>query len=168
MGSGGGSDAYSSFKPGGSLKFKGGDDASSSKKHKKDKKHKSKSSSHPSSSSSLKHKESAADTAEELRRLAEQEEDEERQRASGSSGGRKMTDAERRFAEVQRKRVSSCLDTTVSGSFVLTPTPFSSQTKMAERVRKEAGKSHKERVGDFNKYLEKLSEHHDIPKVGPG
>ncbi|PWN30616.1 DUF1754-domain-containing protein [Jaminaea rosea] len=143
MGSGGGSDAYSSFKPGGSLKFKGGDDASSSKKHKKDKKHKSKSSSHPSSSSSLKHKDSAADTAEELRRLAEQEEDEERQRASGSSGGRKMTDAERRFAEVQRKR-------------------------MAERVRKEAGKSHKERVGDFNKYLEKLSEHHDIPKVGPG
>ncbi len=37
-----------------------------------------------------------------------------------------------------------------------------------DRVAKQATKSHRERVNEFNAYLEKLSEHHDIPKVGPG
>jgi protein FAM32A len=30
------------------------------------------------------------------------------------------------------------------------------------------GKSHRERVAEFNTYLQNLSEHYDIPKVGPG
>ena len=38
----------------------------------------------------------------------------------------------------------------------------------AERVKKLAAKSHRERVAHFNDYLATLSEHHDIPKVGPG
>ncbi|KAJ9512741.1 hypothetical protein QJQ45_019050 [Haematococcus lacustris] len=38
----------------------------------------------------------------------------------------------------------------------------------AERLKKLAGKSHRDRVKDFNDYLAKLSEHHDIPRVGPG
>lgn len=29
-------------------------------------------------------------------------------------------------------------------------------------------KSHKERVDEFNSYLEKLPEHNDIPRIGPG
>lgn len=29
-------------------------------------------------------------------------------------------------------------------------------------------KSHKEKVEDFNRYLSKLSDHYDVPKVGPG
>ncbi|KAI9164367.1 hypothetical protein H9P43_008206 [Blastocladiella emersonii ATCC 22665] len=37
-----------------------------------------------------------------------------------------------------------------------------------ERIAKVASKSHKERVAEFNQYLESLSEHHDLPKVGPG
>lgn len=37
-----------------------------------------------------------------------------------------------------------------------------------ERVSKAAAKSHKDRVTEFNNKLEMLSEHHDIPKVGPG
>mmetsp|Transcript_6776 Transcript_6776/g.14977 ORF Transcript_6776/g.14977 Transcript_6776/m.14977 type:complete len:145 (+) Transcript_6776:236-670(+) len=37
-----------------------------------------------------------------------------------------------------------------------------------ERLRKLAGKSHRDRVKEFNEHLAKLSEHHDIPKVGPG
>ena len=37
-----------------------------------------------------------------------------------------------------------------------------------ERVAKAASKSHRERVNEFNAYLQNLSEHHDIPKVGPG
>jgi len=36
---------------------------------------------------------------------------------------------------------------------------------MEQRVLKMAKKTHKDRVADFNKHLESLSEHHDIPKV---
>lgn len=37
-----------------------------------------------------------------------------------------------------------------------------------ERIAKAAAKSHKEKVSEFNSKLEQLSEHYDIPKVGPG
>ncbi|PWN51604.1 DUF1754-domain-containing protein [Violaceomyces palustris] len=53
------------------------------------------------------------------------------------------TKAELKFEEIRRKR-------------------------MAEKVKKEAKKSHKEKVDAFNEHLLSLSEHHDIPKVGPG
>ncbi|KAF8641169.1 hypothetical protein AX17_000804 [Amanita inopinata Kibby_2008] len=59
----------------------------------------------------------------------------------GSSS--KKTEAEKRFEEVQRLR-------------------------LAQRVTKLATKTHKDRVNEFNTHLESLSEHHDIPKVGPG
>lgn len=37
-----------------------------------------------------------------------------------------------------------------------------------ERLRKQAAKGYRDRVKDFNEHLASLSEHHDIPKVGPG
>jgi protein FAM32A len=37
-----------------------------------------------------------------------------------------------------------------------------------ERLRKGAAKGYRDRVKDFNEHLASLSEHHDIPKVGPG
>lgn len=39
---------------------------------------------------------------------------------------------------------------------------------MKERIGKLASQTHKDRVHEFNSKLEALSEHHDIPKVGPG
>ncbi|THV07542.1 DUF1754-domain-containing protein [Dendrothele bispora CBS 962.96] len=62
--------------------------------------------------------------------------------AAGGSNSRK-TDAEKRFDEVQKRR-------------------------LAQKVAKLATKTHKDRVNEFNSNLELLSEHHDIPKVGPG
>ncbi|KAG0165344.1 hypothetical protein DFQ30_008566 [Apophysomyces sp. BC1015] len=53
------------------------------------------------------------------------------------------TDAEKKFEETKMKR-------------------------QMERVAKAAVKSHKEKVSEFNNKLEQLSEHYDIPKVGPG
>lgn len=50
------------------------------------------------------------------------------------------TTAERRFEEVQKKR-------------------------LAEKAKKQALKTHKDRVADFNDRLEAQSEHFDIPKV---
>ncbi|PKI84364.1 hypothetical protein MVES_001470 [Malassezia vespertilionis] len=40
--------------------------------------------------------------------------------------------------------------------------------KLREEVRREARKSHVEKVKSFNTYLERLSDHHDMPKIGPG
>ncbi|XP_010277209.1 PREDICTED: protein FAM32A isoform X1 [Nelumbo nucifera] len=36
------------------------------------------------------------------------------------------------------------------------------------RLAKNANKSHRDRIQDFNQYLANMSEHYDIPKVGPG
>ncbi|XP_071723990.1 uncharacterized protein [Rutidosis leptorrhynchoides] len=36
------------------------------------------------------------------------------------------------------------------------------------RLAREADKSHRDRIQDFNQYLANMSEHYDIPKVGPG
>lgn len=37
-----------------------------------------------------------------------------------------------------------------------------------QRLTKTAKKSHRDRIQEFNRYLANLSEHYDIPKVGPG
>jgi protein FAM32A len=37
-----------------------------------------------------------------------------------------------------------------------------------DRVKKAAQKSHREKIEELNQKLANLSEHHDIPKVGPG
>ncbi|KAJ6258951.1 hypothetical protein Dda_5846 [Drechslerella dactyloides] len=53
------------------------------------------------------------------------------------------TEAERKFEEARKKKLDQVL-------------------------LKEASKSHKEKVEEFNKYLSNLSEHHDMPRIGPG
>ncbi|KAI5853699.1 hypothetical protein BZA05DRAFT_394397 [Tricharina praecox] len=42
------------------------------------------------------------------------------------------------------------------------------QEQLEKRLAKEGIKSHKERVEEYNKYLASLSEHHDMPRIGPG
>ena len=53
------------------------------------------------------------------------------------------TEAERRHDEQRRKRLE-------------------------DRLKKEGVKTHKQRVEELNRYLSGLSEHHDMPKIGPG
>ncbi|KAG8832470.1 hypothetical protein FRC17_001291 [Serendipita sp. 399] len=65
---------------------------------------------------------------------------------SGTPGGpssSRKTDAERRFEQIQKRR-------------------------LLDKVSKMASKTHKDRVQEFNAKLEQASDHHDIPKVGPG
>ncbi|KAL4934138.1 uncharacterized protein BDV17DRAFT_248430 [Aspergillus undulatus] len=74
--------------------------------------------------------------------------DEEEGSGAGSRSGSvtpapAKTEAERRHEEMRRKRVQ-------------------------ERLKKEGVKTHKEKVEELNKYLSRLSEHHDMPKIGPG
>ena len=40
--------------------------------------------------------------------------------------------------------------------------------RLEERLKREGVKTHKERVQELNRYLSGLSEHHDMPKIGPG
>ncbi|KAL3835356.1 hypothetical protein ACJIZ3_010092 [Penstemon smallii] len=54
-----------------------------------------------------------------------------------------LTPAERRYME-QRERIYS------------------------HKLAKTSDKSHRDRIEDFNQYLANMSEHYDIPKVGPG
>ncbi|KAJ5247571.1 hypothetical protein N7468_002554 [Penicillium chermesinum] len=60
-----------------------------------------------------------------------------------SASGYKKTAAEQHFDEMRKKRLH-------------------------ERVKREGFKTHKQRVEELNKYLSRLSEHHDMPKIGPG
>lgn len=53
----------------------------------------------------------------------------------------------------------------VSHSSFFTYLNLPSLLQLEQRVAKLAKKTHKDRVADFNKHLESLSEHHDIPKV---
>ncbi|KAF1962147.1 DUF1754-domain-containing protein [Byssothecium circinans] len=67
----------------------------------------------------------------------------EASRDQGRGGERQKTEAEKRHDEMRRKRLE-------------------------ERLRREGVKTHKEKVEELNKYLSGLSEHHDMPKIGPG
>ncbi|KAG6151731.1 hypothetical protein E4U35_000837 [Claviceps purpurea] len=77
-----------------------------------------------------------------------QEQNEDHEDANGEIVEPRKTEAERRYEEVKRKRL----------------------LKLAESstARPELLKTHKERVEELNTYLSKLSEHHDMPKIGPG
>ncbi|OGM48503.1 hypothetical protein ABOM_002437 [Aspergillus bombycis] len=63
--------------------------------------------------------------------------------AGVSAGAAGKTEAERKHEEMRKKRLQ-------------------------ERLKREGVKTHKERVEELNKYLSRLSEHHDMPKIGPG
>ncbi|KAI0911215.1 hypothetical protein F4824DRAFT_465489 [Ustulina deusta] len=58
------------------------------------------------------------------------------------------TEAERRHEEAVKKKMQRILE----------------DPALASEIRK----THKERVESLNTYLSKLSEHHDMPKIGPG
>ncbi|KAG6097975.1 hypothetical protein E4U30_000162 [Claviceps sp. LM220 group G6] len=77
-----------------------------------------------------------------------QEQNEDHEDADREVVEPRKTEAERRYEEVKRKRL----------------------LKLAESstARPELLKTHKERVEELNTYLSKLSEHHDMPKIGPG
>jgi protein FAM32A len=80
------------------------------------------------------------------------------------------TPAELKFEETQRRRVCGPLNASfvIHAFFVAPLTLLFTALQQEEKIRRSAEKSHKEKVADFNRKLEELSEHYDIPKVGPG
>jgi protein FAM32A len=77
-------------------------------------------------------------------------------------GERIKTEAEKRYDEQRRKRVSAFppnvlfVDANYDG------------LQLEERLKREGVKTHKQRVEELNRYLSGLSEHHDMPRIGPG
>ena len=63
--------------------------------------------------------------------------------AKDETSERIKTQAEKRFDEQRRKRLD-------------------------DRLKREGVKTHKQRVEELNRYLSGLSEHHDMPRIGPG
>ncbi|GAV03603.1 hypothetical protein RvY_13999 [Ramazzottius varieornatus] len=66
--------------------------------------------------------------------------DTKRPNSASSQAATSKTKAQLKFQEMQEKR-------------------------QTERILKKAEKTHKQRVEEFNKHLDSLSEHYDIPKV---
>lgn len=77
-------------------------------------------------------------------------------------------------AKIQKTETSQKSHATAPVKLVTHKTPAqlafeaAQKKKQKEKLPRLAAKSHKEKVAEFNEYLGKLSEHHDIPKVGPG
>ncbi|KAL4895864.1 hypothetical protein BDV59DRAFT_199839 [Aspergillus ambiguus] len=127
---------------GGKLKLKGSKVSDGRVEKKKKKSKKNKEESQPpatATSTSTPGEESAVSTP-----VVDEKQD--RTEPEGSPAGDVVagkTEAERKHEEARRKRLQ-------------------------ERLKRDGVKTHKERVEELNKYLSRLSEHHDMPKIGPG
>lgn len=73
----------------------------------------------------------------------DEEEINDGEKSKGGSYLENMTPAERRYME-QRQKIDM------------------------KKMAKTSNKSHRDRLSEFNQYLANMSEHYDIPKVGPG
>ena len=78
------------------------------------------------------------------------------------------TASERAHEEMRRRRVcyllfSLCIHIPQEKKCTNPPPP-----QLNDRLKREGVKTHKERVEELNRYLSTLSEHHDMPKIGPG
>jgi protein FAM32A len=152
-----GNDEYASA-VGGGLKLKGGPLAGIKKKKKKSSKEKEKlstnleralSPSKPSPASGAADSpdapsEAPAKPLTDEEQIADLEERIAKAEREAEGGEDYKTPAERQQEEMRRKRLE-------------------------ERLRREGGpKTHKQRVEELNRYLSGLSEHHDMPRIGPG
>jgi protein FAM32A len=88
----------------------------------------------------------------------------------GTGTGTGKTEAQRRHEEIKRKRVSLHTNTKICGAKPSSTLYTNSDSlQLDDRLKREGGaKTHKQRVEELNKYLSTLSEHHDMPRIGPG
>ena len=144
---------YAAVPSSGKLKLKGISDGRVDKKKKKKKKKKSKPEESSAAEAGFKDNSVVLKSLEdEDRAIAKDgaDEDEGTEKTTTAVGEDEVdiaahlqTEAERRFEEQRRKRLE-------------------------ERLKREGVKTHKQRVEDLNRYLSSLSEHNDMPKIGPG
>ena len=92
---------------------------------------------------------------------------------------RVKTEAERRYEEQRRKRVRVKLACIFKAHILATDLTINLllleyhannllTLQLDDRLKREGVKTHKQRVEELNRYLSGLSEHHDMPRIGPG
>ncbi|KAM0301949.1 hypothetical protein HYE67_004283 [Fusarium culmorum] len=133
-----GSDDYAAVGGGGALKLKG---AKINKKKKKRDKTDLEKNLDTGSKDEETRKKKKKDTA-------DNEDDERSHEHDDEKPEVQKTESQKRHEEIKKKRLLQLAES--SGS------------------RPELLKTHKERVEELNTYLSKLSEHHDMPRIGPG
>ncbi|KAI3551053.1 hypothetical protein CABS01_07688 [Colletotrichum abscissum] len=140
---------------GGGLKLKGAKVTKPKKKKRRDKtdleKNLETGDQGSSSTALVKHREESAGDLKSKSKKKSEDPDEDRDNDDDDEGSGRVvqkTEAERRYEERKRKRLLELAESSSS--------------------RPELLKTHKERVEELNTYLSKLSEHHDMPKIGPG
>ncbi|EPE09464.1 hypothetical protein F503_07240 [Ophiostoma piceae UAMH 11346] len=142
------SDEYASVS-GGALRLKGAKVEKHKKKHKKDKKDRK-----DRKDKNTLRAERAGEQAEAESKDKGQEHDTiEAASDNDDDPYARMTPAERRFAEAQDQKIRTLMHAT---------------PEEAKAARPDLFKSHKERLADLNTYLSRMSEHNDMPKIGPG
>jgi len=97
------------------------------------------------------------------------------------SGGLKLKGASGGVKKKERKEKKAVAAPAAGGGGGAKPAPLTDTRTASERafeerqareelksISKSAALTHREKVAAFNSHLAKLSEHHDIPRVGPG
>ncbi|KQK82819.1 hypothetical protein AAES_66460 [Amazona aestiva] len=113
-------------------------------------------------------KKKAKDKAQILEQIVSSKKQEEEKKR----GLDKRTPAQVAYEKMQEKRVKTALNPVVGA---LRGGPWGAVgaggnqallcPQQMERILKKASKTHKQRVEDFNRHLDTLTEHYDIPKV---
>ena len=163
----------------GGLKLKGGaKDAGVKKKSKKSKSSKDKAAPKPSTSRDGEEAGDSKTTDSDLALSTTHSRDATPSEQPSSSGtGSGKTEAQRRHEEIKRKRVCQTPRKGKEKKHHIQHHATSSHrnctnhhtSQLDERLKREGGaKTHKQRVEELNKYLSTLSEHHDMPRIGPG
>ena len=161
----------------GGLKLKGGaKDAGVKKKSKKSKSSKDKAAPKPSTSRDGEEAGDSKTTDSDLALSTTHSRDATPSEQPSSSGtGSGKTEAQRRHEEIKRKRVCQAPrkeeEKHHTHRATISHKHFTNHhtSQLDERLKREGGaKTHKQRVEELNKYLSTLSEHHDMPRIGPG
>ncbi|CAK9146109.1 unnamed protein product [Ilex paraguariensis] len=85
-------------------------------------------------------------------------------------GAGKLTDADQEETNDANKSNGEGNNTSYNDHLTPAERRYMEQREQIDRYKlaKTANKSHRDRIEDFNQYLANMSEHYDIPKVGPG
>jgi len=152
------SDPYIAIPSTGKLKLKGVQDSKVDKKKKKKKKNKTKTGGEGDA-------EEFQDKSVMLRKLEEEDAQimEEGNEEATLAGGREAKARAGVAIEDDNERINERVKTEAEKRF-----DEQRRKRLEERLKREGVKTHKQRVEELNRYLSGLSEHHDMPRIGPG
>lgn len=156
-------EAYTAVPSTGKLKLKGVSDGRIDKKKKKKRPKPEADSSGPEVNTSAKDTDTVTDNSVVLKSLEDEDAQIETQRRKDSGANSGSKDSTEEQEENNVEEMNKHLKTASELRF-----EEQRRKRLEERLKREGVKTHKQRVEELNRYLSGLSEHHDMPKIGPG